>query len=250
MAFLTAMVELLRRALVRRELEAAVRPAGVEGRRSTFYVDLMKEAGPPGASANGFNENLALFQTASAACGSTPRSPLRSSPTRRQSPGRRQGRLRAGARQRPRQARQLAVGLGLAIPAGIAEGRRGREVRRLGDLARTTSSWSPRRKAGPNVPPGTRNVALRERRVPEGGAVRQDDARTRSTRPTRPSRPSSRCPMSACSSSPSPSSRASARRSASSSRRRWPARSRVDAGAASRRRQLTEREMTKAGYIK
>ncbi|PSH67596.1 sugar ABC transporter substrate-binding protein [Phyllobacterium brassicacearum] len=28
-----------------------------------FYVDLMKEAGPPGASSNGFNENLALFQT-------------------------------------------------------------------------------------------------------------------------------------------------------------------------------------------
>jgi sorbitol/mannitol transport system substrate-binding protein len=27
-----------------------------------FYVDLMNEAGPPGASGNGFNENLALFQ--------------------------------------------------------------------------------------------------------------------------------------------------------------------------------------------
>jgi len=27
----------------------------------TFYVDLMKDAGPPGASSNGFNENLALF---------------------------------------------------------------------------------------------------------------------------------------------------------------------------------------------
>jgi sorbitol/mannitol transport system substrate-binding protein len=26
-----------------------------------FYLDLMKEAGPPGASSNGFNENLALF---------------------------------------------------------------------------------------------------------------------------------------------------------------------------------------------
>src|SRR4029078_1918092 len=26
-----------------------------------FYVNLMKEAGPPGASSNGFNENLALF---------------------------------------------------------------------------------------------------------------------------------------------------------------------------------------------
>ena len=29
----------------------------------TFYVDLMNEAGPPGASSNGFNENLALFQS-------------------------------------------------------------------------------------------------------------------------------------------------------------------------------------------
>ncbi|ACB96072.1 ABC transporter substrate-binding protein [Beijerinckia indica] len=28
-----------------------------------YYVKLMKDAGPPGASANGFNENLALFQT-------------------------------------------------------------------------------------------------------------------------------------------------------------------------------------------
>jgi sorbitol/mannitol transport system substrate-binding protein len=28
-----------------------------------FYLDLMAQAGPPGASGNGFNENLALFQT-------------------------------------------------------------------------------------------------------------------------------------------------------------------------------------------
>ncbi len=28
----------------------------------TFYIDLMKDAGPTGASSNGFNENLALFQ--------------------------------------------------------------------------------------------------------------------------------------------------------------------------------------------
>ncbi|MEP4890680.1 MAG: sugar ABC transporter substrate-binding protein [Aliiglaciecola sp.] len=28
-----------------------------------YYVDVMKESGPPGSSANGFNENLALFQT-------------------------------------------------------------------------------------------------------------------------------------------------------------------------------------------
>jgi len=29
----------------------------------SFYVKLMNDAGPPGASSNGFNENLALFQT-------------------------------------------------------------------------------------------------------------------------------------------------------------------------------------------
>jgi sorbitol/mannitol transport system substrate-binding protein len=28
----------------------------------TFYLDLLNDAGPPGASSNGFNENLALFQ--------------------------------------------------------------------------------------------------------------------------------------------------------------------------------------------
>ena len=28
----------------------------------TFYIDLMNDAGPPGASGNGFNENLSLFQ--------------------------------------------------------------------------------------------------------------------------------------------------------------------------------------------
>ena len=35
---------------------------GPEWKRTlTYYVDLMKAAGPPGASTNGFNENLALF---------------------------------------------------------------------------------------------------------------------------------------------------------------------------------------------
>jgi sorbitol/mannitol transport system substrate-binding protein len=29
----------------------------------TFYLDLMNDAGPPGASSNGFNENLSLFQS-------------------------------------------------------------------------------------------------------------------------------------------------------------------------------------------
>ena len=29
----------------------------------TFYIDMMKQSGPPGASSNGFNKNLALFQS-------------------------------------------------------------------------------------------------------------------------------------------------------------------------------------------
>jgi len=33
----------------------------------TFYIDLMKKDGPPGASGNGFNENLALFASGKAA---------------------------------------------------------------------------------------------------------------------------------------------------------------------------------------
>ena len=33
----------------------------------TFYIDLMKKNGPPGASANGFNENLTLFASGKAA---------------------------------------------------------------------------------------------------------------------------------------------------------------------------------------
>ena len=33
----------------------------------TFYVDLMKDDGPPGATSNGFNENLALFDAGNCA---------------------------------------------------------------------------------------------------------------------------------------------------------------------------------------
>ena len=54
-------VQLLRRPLVRRELAAAIRSAGVE-EDARDLCEVMKEAGPVGASSNGFNENLALFQ--------------------------------------------------------------------------------------------------------------------------------------------------------------------------------------------
>ncbi len=37
-----------------------------------FYVDLLSNYGPPGASSNGFNENLALFLVGTAPCGLMP----------------------------------------------------------------------------------------------------------------------------------------------------------------------------------
>ena len=116
----------------------------------------MKADGPPGASSNGFNENLALFNDgkcgmwidATVAAGIRDRSEAVE--------GRRQGRLRARARQRPRQARQLAVGV-------VA--RRFRPARSKADAAQKFISWATSKhytelvasKDGwASVPPGTR----------------------------------------------------------------------------------------------
>ena len=154
------------------------------------------------------------------ACGSTPRSRPPSSPIRRspRSPTRsasRWRRTRASAR----------------TPTGCGPGRSPfPPARRRPTRPRSSSPGRPeglhraRRREGRLGQRAARHahVALRESRVPEGRAVREADARHRSTPPIRTSRRSSRCPMSACSSSPSPSSRASAPRSASSSRRRSP----------------------------
>ena len=84
---------------------------------------------------------------------------------------RRQGRLRAGARHGPRQARQLAVGLVAGHSGRHAEGRRGPEVRRLGNQQGLSRTSSRRRKAGPTFLPA---------RAPRS-------TRTRSTRRQRPS---------------------------------------------------------------
>ncbi len=98
-----------------------------------FYVKLMNDAGPPGASSNGFNENLSLFQTGK--CGmwidATVAASFVTNP--KEFDRRRQGRFRARSRHRPRQARQLALGLEPRHSGRIAEGRVGAEVHRLGD---------------------------------------------------------------------------------------------------------------------
>ena len=141
-----------------------------------FYVDLMKDAGPHGASSNGFNENLALFQqgkcgmwidaTVAASFVSNPKDSTVAD--------------KVGYALAPdtgaRQARQLAVGMVAGHPGRHAEGRRGAEVRLLGDQQGLSRA---RRFEGRLGQRSSRHafVALRQSRVPEGRAVRQDDAR-------------------------------------------------------------------------
>jgi sorbitol/mannitol transport system substrate-binding protein len=76
-----------------------------------FYVKLMNDAGPQGASSNGFNENLALFQQGK--CGmwidATVAASFVTNPEGFDCC--RQGGLRACSRHGPWQARQLALGL-------------------------------------------------------------------------------------------------------------------------------------------
>ena len=114
-----------------------------------FYVNLMKDAGPPGASLQRLQREPRAVQLRQVRHVDRRhgRRLLRDQPEGLQ--GRRQGRLRAGAEQRPRQARQLAVGL---VARGSRPARRRPRRRRSsspGRPARTTSSSSPRRKAGP-----------------------------------------------------------------------------------------------------
>jgi len=117
----------------------------------TTYVDLMKVAGPPGASSNGFNENLRCSIPANARCGSTPRwrrplSPIRRPPTWPTRSALRWRRMRA------RQERQLVVAWNLAIPAGSKKVEAAEKFIAWATNKDYTSSWL-RRKAGPTCPP-------------------------------------------------------------------------------------------------
>ncbi|MGY3466285.1 hypothetical protein ACVW0I_003156 [Bradyrhizobium sp. LM6.11] len=124
--------QFLRRALVRREVAAAVQHPGMEG----DAVDLCRpdEAGRPSRC------ELERLQREPRAvqCRQVRdvdrrhgRGVLRHQPEGLQ--GRRQGRLRARAQHGPGQERQLAVGLESRDPRGLQEDGSGREVHRLGD---------------------------------------------------------------------------------------------------------------------
>ena len=181
----------------------------------TFYVDLMKKYGPPGASANSFNENLALFNEGK--CGmwidATIAASFISDPKQSKVAD------KVAFAQAPygshAQGRQLAVGLG----AGDSRPARRRPTRRrsssTGRPRRTTSSWSRKEDGWAAVPTGTRKSTYANARVPEGREVRR--GREEGDRHRQPERQHAAevARTSACSSRPFPSSRRSASRSAS-----------------------------------
>ena len=89
----------------------------------TFYVDLLKNYGPPGASSNGFNENLALFSTGKCAMwvDATVAAGLLFDPAA--VAGRGQARLRPGAGRQAPQGLELAVVLGARHPGLLGRDR-------------------------------------------------------------------------------------------------------------------------------
>jgi hypothetical protein len=112
----------------------------------TTYVDLMKAAGPPGASSNGFNENLALFNAGKCAMWID-------------------ATVAASFVTNPKESKVAdRVGFALAPNAG------------LGKNANWLWAWSLRQGRLGERSSGNAHLALPESRVPEGGAVRQADA--------------------------------------------------------------------------
>ena len=173
-------------------------------------MDLMNDAGPPGASTNGFNENLSLFQQGK--CGMWIDATVAASFVT--NPNDSTVADRSDSRWRPTTGWASAAtgsGPGRWHPGRHPEGHgRGQEVHRVGDLARSTRAGRIEGRLGQRAA-GHPDLALREPGLPEGGAVREDDARPHQRRRPDASRPSTPCPTPVSSSSRFRSSRASRR---------------------------------------
>ena len=99
----------------------------------TTYVDVMKAAGPPGASANGFNENLALFNSGKCAMwiDATVAASFVTNP--KDFEGCRQSRLCAGAERGTWKECQLALGVEPRHSRRFEEGRCCGKIHRVGN---------------------------------------------------------------------------------------------------------------------
>ena len=119
----------------------------------TFYVHLLRDYGPPGASSNGFNENQALFATGHCAMWIDATSGAGIDLRQGQQPGLRQDRLHRGpcGRDAARLALVLVLGAGGALHLQAGRDREG--LHQLGHVEGIHRHGRPARKAGPRCPP-------------------------------------------------------------------------------------------------
>jgi ABC-type sugar transport system, periplasmic component len=129
---------------------------------ATTYVDVMKAAGPPGASSNGFNENLALFNSGKCAMwiDATVAASFVTNPKDSQVADK--VGFRAGAECGAGKERQLAVGVESRHSRRLEEGSPLRKNSSHGQPARTTPSSSLRKKDGRTFRPvhGLRSIRI------------------------------------------------------------------------------------------
>ncbi len=138
----------------------------------TFYDDILKADGPPGATSNGFNENLALF--ASGHCGMWIDATVAGRPAVRQEAvaGGRQGGLRADPGRRFQGRPDLAVELEPFHPRDFQAEGRGEDLRYLGDVEGLHQAGGREQRLGRRAARHA-SLDLRESRLHEGGAVRR-----------------------------------------------------------------------------
>src|SRR5262249_18467517 len=139
------------------------------------YVDLMKAAGPPGASSNGFNENLALFNSGKCAMwiDATVAASFVTNPK--------------DSTVADKVGFALAPNAGLGkkanlredwnpeIPRGFKKARRGEKIHRLGDQQGLHQACRLQGGMGQRAARHA-NLALPKSQISEGRAVRQADA--------------------------------------------------------------------------
>ncbi len=175
----------------------------------TLYVELLTKYGPPGSSANSFNEILALYNEGK--CGMWIDATIAASFIT--DPKQSKVADKVAFAQSPSavtdQGRQLAVGLGAGDPGRHQEHRRGAEVHRLGDVQGLRQPGGQGKGLGRGAHRHPQ-VDLREPGVHEGRRVRRGREEGHRQRQPERQHAATRARTSACSTRPSPSSRPSA----------------------------------------
>ena len=122
----------------------------------SFYADLLKNDGPPGASSNGFNENLTLMSVGQVRDVDRRDGRGRHALQQGAVASRRQDRLRRRADRRHAEGLALAVVVVARDPEDVEVGRTPRRSSSRGRRASNTSRWPAKDEGWASVPPGTR----------------------------------------------------------------------------------------------